>query len=328
MKFHKQLYRHGVSNGLAKRRGRRWSDRDRHWGPFTYSSPDYPNIGFSVCSGSSGQRPYALLRMGTRTLLCELPVGWVKPWRHIITFQKPVEFAAGELGNACCKPTRYETCSYEDSHKCEYGFNVHKSGTVGGRYDYLSISLGPQTGDSHTTRDWSCFLPWMTYRHVRDTMLATDGSVWWNQFSEPEPLKWPWTNVRTSVAWDRWRKRRQVVRDQEQELEKHAPTVTYRFRDFDGQELTAKCRIYESEWRRGENLFRWLGVLYKPEVIRRLDVVFSGETGNRKGSWKGGTLSSTGPTKHGHNVEAAFRAYCDEHRMTFLGPVQDAPLAA
>jgi hypothetical protein len=320
MKFHKQLHRHGVSNGLAKRRGRRWSDRDRHWGPFTYSSPDYPNIGFSVCSGGSGQRPYALLRMGTRTLLCELPVGWVKPWRQWQPMH-PNLLRKDEDG----KPIPSGHWRHE---KCEYGFNVHKSGAAGGRYDYLSISLGPQTGDSKTTRNWSCFLPWMTYRHVRDTVLATDGSVWWNQLHEQPPLKWPWTNMRTSVAWDRWRKRQQAVRDQERELEKHAPTETYRFRDFDGQELTAKCRIYESEWRRGENLFCWLGALYKPEVIRRLDVVFSGETGNRKGSWKGGTLSSTGPTEHGHNVEAAFRAYCDEHRMTFLGPVQDAPVAA
>lgn len=303
----------GVS--AAKRRGRRWGDHDRQWGPFTYSRPDYPNIGFVLCSGSSGQRPYARLRLGTRTLLCELPKGTVRPWRKWVEMRAKVTTKSGPDG-------------YWRHEPCEYGLNIHKSGAVGSGYDFLSIHYGVQSGSSDLDKSWTCFLPWMDYRHVRDTYLATDGSVWHNVRPELPPIKWPWTNRRKSVAWDRWRTRRDMARDQERELDKHCPTVTYRFKDYDGEELTAKCRLYESEWRRGENLFRWMGALWKPVVIRRLNVVFSGETGNRKGSWKGGTLESTGPTRHTGSVEAAFRTYCDEHRMEFLGPVEESETVA
>jgi hypothetical protein len=309
--------------GLAKRRGRRWGDRDRRWGPFTYCSGDYHNVGLSVCSGSSGHRPYALLRLGSRTLLCELPRGTVRPWKRWVDTSRLQTY--GIDGKP--EPLR-PGAGYEDRHPREYGFNVHKSGAVGGGYDFLSVSLGAQTMDSSTTQDWSCFLPWASYRHVRDTMLTADGRVWWTDWAQREPLKWPWTNVRTDLAWDKWRIARQRRRDQAALLEKQCPKETYRFKDVDGEELTATCRIYESELRRGEGWFAWLSALYEPKVLRRLDVTFSGETGRRKGSWKGGTTASTGPTDHGHDLEAAFRAYCAKEGMTFLGRDNLAALPA
>lgn len=52
---------------------------------------------------------------------------------------------------------------------------------------------------------------------------------------------------------------------------------------------------------------------------RSLDIRFSGETGHRKGSWKGGTVGHSINMLPGELHEAAFHRYCTEHEMTFIG---------
>lgn len=54
-------------------------------------------------------------------------------------------------------------------------------------------------------------------------------------------------------------------------------------------------------------------------VRRSLDIQFSGETGTRKGSWKGGTVGHSIDMLPGELHEAAFRRYCSEHKMAFVG---------
>ncbi|WP_370281967.1 hypothetical protein [Pseudooceanicola sp.] len=71
------------------------------------------------------------------------------------------------------------------------------------------------------------------------------------------------------------------------------PTVDFRFKDFDGEELTASTRIEEYEHKFGTGWFSWLSLFRRRRVRRSLDIRFSGETGRRKGSWEGGSLSST-----------------------------------
>ena len=75
----------------------------------------------------------------------------------------------------------------------------------------------------------------------------------------------------------------------------------------------------EREWHFGTGWFKWLS-WFRPRKIRRsLDLRFSGETGDRKGSWKGGTLGHSINMLAGEMHELAFRRYCLEHKMTFIG---------
>ena len=68
------------------------------------------------------------------------------------------------------------------------------------------------------------------------------------------------------------------------------PLVNIHYSDFtdkyDGTILTAAYHIEEMEWRR--KWFHWTKL--GRTVSRTIDIKFSGEVGNQKGSWKGGTV--------------------------------------
>ena len=158
---------------------------------------------------------------------------------------------------------------------------------------HLSLAYGRQSDDSRTERRWGCFLPWTQWRHVRRSLYdATGAHVW----SETTPLSFDET-------------RRHV---------KACPPRTFAFRDFDGAAMSATTRIEEREWRWGTGAFRWLSVFRRPRIRRSLDIAFSGETGRRKGSWKGGTIGHGIDLLPGELHEAAFRRYCAAHDMTFI----------
>jgi hypothetical protein len=95
----------------------------------------------------------------------------------------------------------------------------------------------------------------------------------------------------------------------------------FSFKDFDGEELTARTTIEEREWRFGVGWFKWLSLFRKPKISRYLEIAFSGETGERKGSWKGGTIGHSTEMRSGELHESAFRRYCAEHDMTFVAAV-------
>lgn len=104
-------------------------------------------------------------------------------------------------------------------------------------------------------------LPW-DYVHVRSSMLCQDG-VWRKAIG----------------AWER------KEGDPVQATETHH----YRYVCRDGtvqDDIEATISVSEMEWR--WRMFRWLrwGAL----VRRTIDVEFSAEVGNRRGSWKGGVL--------------------------------------
>lgn len=151
--------------------------------------------------------------------------------------------------------------------------------------NYISV----YTGQGENT-SIGMFLPWNEWRHVRHSLYDLDG----NHFSSG------------TVG--------EVVHN-ELNRKEHCPSVSFSFRDFDGELLTAKTRIEEREWHRGTGSFSWLSFFYSPKIVRSLQIEFSGETGPKKGSWKGGTL--------GHGIEMlpeerhieAFKRYCLIHNM-------------
>lgn len=160
--------------------------------------------------------------------------------------------------------------------------------------DYVHVHHGPQTFDSRTTRSTLWPVPWLQWRHVRHSLYGLRGEHVWTE-SKGDPFE-VWYAARNAC-----------------------PAVSFDFDDFDGERITARTHIEEREWRLGTKWCAWLSLFRRPRVHRSLDLEFSKETGKRKGSWKGGTIGHSIEMQPGELHEAAFRRYCAEHSMAFVG---------
>lgn len=266
----------------------RWGDQDRYFGPFTWSwSSAYPH--WSVTLGSRGDGDgdswnggSALhIHLGKATFITPLP-GIVRPWRRK---RYPGWDAATveRLGR---------DWYWEIDHR-RYGFSYSNG--------FLQVFYGRTGGacqDSSLQQQWSYFLPWTQWRHVRHSFYGLNGE---HIATLPDTGK--------SYLGDpgRWGRERAVA--------DATPTASFEFNDFDGERLTATTRIEEREWHFGTGWFKWLSWFRRPKISRSLDIEFSGETGREKGSWKGGTIGHSIEMLPGELHEAAFRRYCEqEHR--------------
>lgn len=274
----------------------RWGDNDRYFGPFTVAvDPKYKTWGATLCSGDDEYRGASLrLNLGALTLLMALPDRLLPPQR--------VKVQAGWDDATIARLGRDW---YYDIHRREYGFSFDDTGMVGGTVA-LHVRFGAQTHDSRSDRSKCYFLPWTSWRHVRRSLYDLTGAHFADVPERRRGLRLdePGFNNHWTVT---------------EALQDACPAATFAFKDFDGDELTVTARIEEREWRRGEGSFRWLAWLSKPIVHRSLDLRFSGETGERKGSWKGGTIGHAIAMEPGELHESAFRRYCAEHAMEFMG---------
>lgn len=192
-----------------------------------------------------------------------------------------------------CPPHYYES-EYKDkkitlpAQKC-YGLSLY--------LDHFAVHFGIVEDDylgRFNAQEWSGFLPWMEWEHVRHCIYNPDGSL----FADLTNLPW----------------------EEHERLETSCPSVTFRFLDFDGEEIEAECKIEEREWRKGTGWFKWLRWFVKPTVRRSLDLRFSKEMGPEKKSYKGGMLG-TGCELGNKSPEQAFRSFCEQRQMTFVGEV-------
>ncbi len=251
-------------------RKRRWGDNDRHFGPFTFAFRErWRPLAAVLCSGSSdpddGGACHLRLQAFGATLICELPA-IVKPWRHWVD------------------TSRYDwstTGGYWDEHSRQYGFSLSEG--------HLHVKLGQQTGDSSTTKDWGCFLPWTQWRQIAHRIYDAYG------------------RLAGEVAMSPW--------DERSALIEAVPKLDFQIADHDGEVIRASAYIEEREWRLGTGWFKWLGYLWPRKCLRSLDIQFSKEVGRDKGSWKGGMLGHGIEMLPGETAERAFRRYCEqEHR--------------
>lgn len=292
-----------------RRNRRRWGDHDRDWGPFTYARDrsGYRTLAIVLTSpgdddddGASGDCALRISGFG-HTLITTMPPV-IRPWRHWVDTSK-MQYHGVDGRPLPLEPGR----GYWDIHPRQYGFSLSGSGSIGDS-SFLQVFLGAQTHDSSTTESWSCFLPWTEWRHVRHSLYGFDGRHFYTEWDGG-----PYASER----FDRIR-----------EAEQRCPSCIFAFRDYDGELLLARTRIGEREWRFGTGWFEWLSTFRKPLIRRSLDIRFSGETGERKGSWKGGTMGTGIDMTPGELHEAAFRRYCAEHRMTFIAELKPAALVA
>ena len=114
------------------------------------------------------------------------------------------------------------------------------------------------------------------------------------------------------VAFDSWDERKAAK----------APAKSFRSLICDGEELTASTNIDEMEWRFGTG---WSNGgcpgSVRNKIRRSLDIRFSAKPANAK-VVKGGTLGHGIDMLPGEMHEAAFRRYCQEHRMVFQGELR------
>lgn len=134
------------------------------------------------------------------------------------------------------------------------------------------------------------FFPWKKWRHIRHSFYGLDGS----HFSTHVTKKGTFNPI--------YRK-------------EQPPSVSFNFKDFDGESLTAITQIEEREWHRGVGFFSWLSFFYSPKIERSLQIEFSGETGPRKRSWKGGIISCGIEMLPGELHTEAFKRYCELNNM-------------
>lgn len=263
----------------------RWSDNDRYFGRFTYAhAPRRKQIVAMLGSGDDDDYPGCRLRLaiGSHTLIIALPA-MIKPYRR--------------WNEIRTEPTRSRMIAdgrdpgYWTQHEREYGFSASE-GAVHWHY-------GEQTHEWPGSKSKVWFFPWREHRVVRHALYDLDGE----HFADL-PLGRFTRNRSTAVT----------------ALKGACPVVRYEFEDFDGEHIVATCRMEELEWKRGKGIFRLL-YLGRNRVDRSLDLRFSSEVGKRKGSWKGGKIGHSVTMLPGETHEAAFRRYCQQEGLTFVGGV-------
>jgi len=288
-------------------------DRDHVWGPFLYAKDkSFSAIMFMACSGRDpddcdGQRASLLMKWGLHTLIVALP-HWLVPTERKKVYPGPESWGPEVVA-------RLGRDWYWQHTRREFGFSICDG--------HLSVRFGRQTDSWPGDKSWSCFLPWTQWRHVRLSYYGPDHehlrafidrhyvSMW---------LRRRLKNGRPPEGFGRSYKMQRA-------FEESMPKAGFAFRDYDGEALVVRTHIEEREWRFGTGLFMWLSWFCAPKISRSLHLEFSGETGSRKGSWKGGTLGHGIDIAVGETPEAAFRRYCLAHDMTFVGPVDAATLA-
>ena len=181
------------------------------------------------------------------------------------------------------KPWVDPSKSYRDTHAKRYGFTVFE--------EYVHTYFGPQTWDSLTSKCKLFEIPWIATRRVRYEFLNVDHSHFCFVADNPNG----------SIRFD-----------DIEDARKRVPKVKFMFKDYDGEINFATCYLEEMEWRYGTGLFKWIGLLRKPIISRRMDLDFEKEVGPQKGSWKGGTLGHSIEVSPGESMLDAFIRYGSE----------------
>ena len=264
------------------RNRRRWSDNDRYFGPFTYARDNSGRSWTFAAELESGDDEYP----GCQIRLRAFGHTFISALPAIVKpWKRWVDTSRYEWSKS-------ERGGYWDIHPRAYGFSCSEG--------FLQVFLGAQTHDSSTTQDWCKFLPWTQWRHVRHSLYGLDGELF--------------THLKQGIRYD------SPERAERDALEEASPLARFEFQDFDGERITATTKIEEREWKFGTGWFKWLSLFRKPKISRSLDIRFSAETGDRKGSWKGGTVGHSIKMLPGELHKEAFLRYCAEHQMTFIGP--------
>lgn len=279
---------------------RRWSDNDHNLGPFTYARDKNGRIFECILgSGDGDEYPGCFLRTRAfgHTLIVNLPA-LIRPWAEKIYVTTWDDATIKRLGRDW----------YWNFEEREYGVSYSTDmGGVGGG-GFLQLYYGRCGMNGKKDERWYFLTPWNNWRHVRHSYYDLRGNHFWTEEPRQKPVLTGATVMQQGMTWEELKAKEDSV-----------PTRTFCFTDFDGEFLRAKTRIEERQWELGTGWFKWLSWFRKPIIQRTLDIEFSGETGKRKGSWKGGTMGTGIGMRPGELHMDAFIRYREEHDMTYKG---------
>lgn len=265
--------------GFLKHSKRRWSDNDRHFGPFTYAYDDgYQPLGIELDSGEPDYAGCSIrFRAFGHTLILDLPPWVLRPRKKWVDTSRH-DWSKDPHG-------------FFDLIPREYGFSF-----VNGS---LHISYGEQTHDSLTDKTKVFFLPWQNWRFVRYSLYDLEGNLFWSEDKQSSKFE------KTSF-------------DEQQRAEDACPSACFMFLDYDLEKITATTLITEREWRFGTGWFKWLSFFRRPRVRRSLKIEYDNEVGKKKGSWKGGILGTGIDMEPGELHKDAFTRHCEKNDLTPL----------
>lgn len=241
----------------------------------------YRDYGIELSTGYSDEYPY---KKPTNSLHIKfLYHSW---WFAIPQIIKPKTKWVDTSKYEWATPNADGKKGYWDHIRRDYGISTFEN-TVHIHYGIQpgSWSRDDPKNSDHTKVLW---IPWMTKRFIRTS------------YYEPESQK----HLKTYYARKRGDMRNYL--DDEYKFIESIPKLLIKFKDFDGEEITAKAHVEEREWRHGTGWFKWLSLFVKPTICRSLYISYDKETGYEKGSWKGGTVGQSIDIRKGEIVESAF----------------------
>lgn len=140
------------------RRRRRWSDSDKHFWFFTYSTSPH-GTGLTLCSGDD-ENPGCCLRLHAfkRTLVIELPP-ILRPHRKKVM------------------ATGWDAATIARLGRDWYWIVTERQFGARKIDDAVHFQYGAQTHDSSTDRSKCWFIPWLQWRHVRHSLYDLKGAL-------------------------------------------------------------------------------------------------------------------------------------------------------
>lgn len=225
----------------------------------------------------------------------------VKPYQHKVMAQNWDAATIARMG-------RDHYFIYFDR---EYGFSIYEN--------YLQVMYGTQ-GDMHyafsDTRQKEkrigVFLPWTEYRIVKNDMYDANMNLVWSE-------RFDMTSEQRREQPDRYKIMGDMTRK------------SFKFRDYDGEEIIVDTHVEHRVWKRGTKAFKWLS-WFMPNIDKRiLELQFRKEVGPRKGEWKGGLMGMGYQMKPGETMEETFQRWCEETKTKkdrHLRPVEYIGVAA
>lgn len=174
----------------------------------------------------------------------------------------------------------------------------HRSFGINWFDTYITILYGYQTNCWPRTNVMSFNAAWIDYTYCKYKLFTPDWKEVYSNDGEYDSQRW-------SQSYDYIK---QIIDEM--------PKEKFVFNDYDGEEIVAECYIEYRRWHLGRKPFRWLKWFSKPLERYTIDIHFNKETGNRKDTWKGGTICSSQVMKYGDSIESAFIEYSKKNKFT------------
>ena len=150
---------------------------------------------------------------------------------------------------------------------------------------FIKLPFLPRREPTDTLDNWGFSWNWDSDNRGADIHLN------WGARCKILHLPWDYVHIRSSMLCEDgvWRKKIGSWERKDGDPVQATETHHYRYVCCDGtvqDDIEATISVSEMEWR--WRMFRWLR--WGAKVRRTIDIEFSAEVGNRRGSWKGGTV--------------------------------------